>query len=139
MTPVQRFIMSTGATQPIHAQWSFRTFRDWLSTRIRAPKAAPSAGIVHGDDASFQTGARRSNRPMQIMREGGISTAAREMIADDGDAFEGFHHIVPVRQLRRGRLCSSDERCCHLHLLRPACIRGTSLSEALWNRVSRRP
>jgi hypothetical protein len=33
---------------------------------------------------------------MQILREGGNSAAAREMIADERDTLEGFHCVVPT-------------------------------------------
>ena len=84
-----------------------------------------AAGIVHGNDAGLQIRARCRDRPMQIMREGGNSAAARKMIADERNTLEWFHCIVPTRPfagaaLVRGTAGWYSGRVC-IRLGRAAC------------------
>jgi len=50
-----------------------------------------AAGIVHGSDASLQSGPRHRYGPMQIMGESSDAAAPRKVIADERNATEWFH------------------------------------------------
>ena len=50
-----------------------------------------AAGIVHGSDASLQSGTSHRYSPMQIMRKGGDAAAPRKVIADERNTTEWFH------------------------------------------------
>ena len=70
-----------------------------------------ATGIVHSHHAGLQIRAGCRDRSMQIMGEGGDTAAARKMIADECNALEGLHCIVPRVRRKSSLRNATSVRC----------------------------